>query len=132
MSRLVINAAVAHHVLMDDLTDEQIEELHEQLSTLVADLEHELAAAKSGTKPVDLDEPIGRLSRMDALQQQQMNQAHKRRASIRLDQARAALRRVNADEYGYCLLCDEPIGYKRLSARPESPTCLVCQSERER
>lgn len=117
---------------MDELTDEQIEELHDELLKLVETLEFQLHAAKHGSKPVDLDEPIGRLSRMEAMQQQQMTSAHRRRLEIRLQQARAALNRYDREEYGYCNSCEEPIGYKRLSVRPESPLCVHCQSSTER
>ncbi len=117
---------------MDDLSSEQLGELRTQLQVLVTELEADLTAAKTGSQPVDLDEPIGRLSRMDAMQQQQMTKAHRRRIELRLQQAQAALARMERDEYGECLACGEPISAKRLRAKPESPTCLACQSERER
>jgi DnaK suppressor protein len=117
---------------MEELTDEQIEELHGELEELVEELELQLHVAKHGSRPVDLDEPIGRLSRMEAMQQQQMTSAHRRRIEIRLQQAKAALNRYQRDEYGYCNACDEPIGYKRLSVKPESPLCVHCQSSTER
>lgn len=117
---------------MDDLTDAQLQELAANLAALVANLEAQLTSTRDGSRPVDLDEPIGRLSRMDAMQQQQMAQAHRRRIEVRLQQAQAALGRLERDEYGECVLCGEPIGFKRLSVKPESPMCLNCQSERER
>jgi DnaK suppressor protein len=51
------------------LSDEQIEELTVQLHKLRDDLKKSLESTRSGSKPVDLDEPIGRLSRIDAIQQ---------------------------------------------------------------
>lgn len=116
---------------MDELTDELIGELEQALRTLEAELEEQQTASREGTRPVELDEPIGRLSRMDAMQQQQMAQAHRRRLDIRLQQVRAALAKIERDDYGYCNLCDEPIGAKRLKVRPESPLCVRCQSSRE-
>ena len=41
----------------------------------------------------------------------------------------AALRRIDEGEYGYCRRCDEPIGFGRLQAQPESSLCLQCQSQ---
>lgn len=131
-SRRVVRAAAGRYdAQMDDLTDEQIEELHDKLLKLRDQLTHQLTAAREGSKPVDLDEPIGRLSRMDAMQQQQMTQAHRRRMEVRLQQVKAALSRHERDEYGHCVFCDDVIGFGRLSVRPESPMCLACQSERE-
>ena len=94
--------------------------------------QHELSqvseASSEGTKPVQLDQTsVGRLSRMDAMQVQQMAQASARQKSLRLAQVKQALLRVQRDEYGYCLRCEEPIGYARLTAIPETPFCIECQ-----
>ncbi len=118
---------------MDELTDEQIEELHSLLLEQLSELEKSLTATTEGAKAVDLDEPIGRLSRMEAMQQQQMAKANRDRARSQLQLTRAAIQAIENDEdYGYCRQCEEPIGYRRLKARPESPVCLGCQSARER
>jgi DnaK suppressor protein len=44
----------------------------------------------------------------------------------------AALRRMEEGSYGACNECDEPIGYKRLSARPTAEQCIICKEESER
>ena len=99
-------------------------ELRDELRSML-DLSAEAA------KPVDLDQPIGRISRMDAIQQQKMVQASRRAAELRLQQVAAALRRLDDEEYGECLICSEPIAEARLVARPEAPLCIGCQSARE-
>ncbi|MEM9072097.1 MAG: TraR/DksA C4-type zinc finger protein [Myxococcota bacterium] len=116
-----------------ELTDEETSELAEALRNLVQQLEAALEEARAGAKPVKLDQQsVGRVSRIDAIQQQQMAAAGKRSMDLRLRQARSALRAVDEDEYGFCRRCEEPIGYRRLAARPETPFCLACQSGRER
>ena len=80
-----------------------------------------------GSKPVSLDQPIGRLSRMDAMQQQ----ANRRTARTRLQRTEAALRRYDGDAYGLCVACEEEVGYARLKAQPEAPFCIDCQGNRE-
>ena len=86
-----------------------------------------LESVESSSQPVDLNDPIGRLSRMDAIQQQQMSLVSKKRAVITLKQIEAALKRIEEDNYGVCLKCDEDILEKRLLARPEGPFCTDCQ-----
>ena len=115
-----------------DLSEAQLEELQQLLVELKETLELGLAREGAEAKPVDLDAPIGRLSRMDAMQQQQMAAANKRNTQIRLQQVNASLAAFASDDYGYCRLCEEPIGYPRLQAKPETPFCLECQNERER
>ena len=117
---------------MTDLTEAQIAELVADLRALKEELQAQCAAAREESRPVDLDLPIGRLSRMDAMQQQSMAAANRRSLELRLQQVDAALTAHAEDDYGYCRSCDEPIGYRRLKARPESPFCVGCQGARER
>lgn len=82
---------------------------------------------KDSAKPVDLNEPIGRLSRMDAIQHQQMALNAKNQADITLSQIEAALKRIEQNEYGICLKCENDIPEHRLKAKPEAPFCTLCQ-----
>ena len=116
----------------EELTPEQLEELHQALLTAREDLKATLRLANDGAKPVDLDTPIGRLSLMDAIQQQQMTRASRSTLDIKLRQVCASLETYRTGEYGHCRTCEEPIGYPRLKARPEAPFCLDCQGARER
>lgn len=115
----------------DDLTPAQTEELHQRLLTLQEECRKALTTAKDDTQPIDLDLPIGRVSRIDAIQQQKMAQANRRNLELRLKQIDAALSCVKREEYGYCRRCEDPIGYPRLKARPETPFCLSCQHDLE-
>jgi DnaK suppressor protein len=116
---------------MNELTEQQQTELHQALLDLRMELQQLLENSSDGAQPVSLDEPIGRLSRMDAMQQQSMVQANRRTAQTRLTRIEAALRRHDVDEYGLCVGCEENIGYARLKAQPETPFCIDCQSKRE-
>ena len=110
----------------EELTEAQISELADDLQRLQASLEEILKTASDRTDVVDLDQEIGRLSRMDALQQQKMAEAEKARHKIRLKSVKRALVALEEDEYGFCARCGEPIDYRRLKARPESPCCVPC------
>ncbi len=116
---------------MQGLSDEQAAALRGSLVALAAELREGLRGSEEGARPVDLDEPIGRLSRMEAIQQQSMAQANRRASQLRLQQVEAALRRFEMGDYGACLECGEDVGFARLEVRPESPFCLECQSLRE-
>ena len=116
---------------MNELTEQQQTELHQTLLDLRMELQQLLENSSDGAQPVSLDEPIGRLSRMDAMQQQSMVQANRRTAQTRLIRIETALRRHASDEYGLCVGCEEDIGYARLKAQPEAPFCIDCQSNKE-
>jgi len=76
---------------------------------------------------VDLDQTkVGRLSRIDALQGQQMALATDRRQMLEMQRIDAALARLEAGDYGYCVRCDGEIAAKRLALDPAAPLCIDC------
>ena len=92
----------------------------------------ELRALSDGSRdsraPVELDQQsVGRLSRMDAMQQQSMDLAREERRRQRLAMLAAALRRMEEDEFGYCLSCGDDIAAARLVADPAATLCVDCQ-----
>ncbi len=110
------------------------EELRRQKAALLGlrgELDELVDATAEAVKPVDLGEPIGRISRVDAMQQQGMAAENRRAAQLRRRQVEAALERIEAGEYGECLGCGEEIDSGRLEAKPEAAFCLECQSRRE-
>ena len=118
-------------MVVEELTSEQGKELYRDLLAERARLEENLHLTKTGSKPVELDTAIGRLSRMDAIQQQQMTKAGRLALNTKRLQVEASLEAYPKGAYGYCRLCEAPIGYARLKARPEAPFCLSCQDRRE-
>lgn len=76
---------------------------------------------------VKLDQSaVGRLSRMDALQQQAMAKATEARRSKQLYRIDHALRLIESGEYGICENCDEDIAPKRLEIDPLATRCTNC------
>ena len=113
---------------MEEISETEAETLRKELVALVAELENTVRASAASAAPVVLDQSsVGRLSRMDAMQQQAIAKATRQKAQLRLTQCKAALSAFDRDEYGLCRKCEEPIGYRRLSAKPEAPFCLECQ-----
>ncbi len=112
--------------MSDELTPDQLAELRQDLATLQGELaeQHQRTAANAGI--VDLDQPIGRLSRMDAMQEQQMAREQLRRLEVRQARVGSALERMDRNEYGWCSSCDEPIPWPRLKVSPEALTCVEC------
>ena len=113
-----------------ELTRAQVAELRQKLVALEEEVARSLSISSDDAKPVDLGLSIGRLSRVDALQQQHMALARRERAEVQLRQVRSAIARLDAGSYGACVRCEEPIAYARLKARPESPLCRECQQAR--
>jgi DnaK suppressor protein len=71
---------------------------------------------------------VGRLSRMDAMQQQAMAQAAQRRRGAERLRIEAALKRLDEGEWGWCLTCGEKIAEARLRHDPSVTQCVGCAS----
>lgn len=81
---------------------------------------------------VELDQSkVGRLSRMDALQQQAMLDATQERNQQQRIRLELALKRLNNGDYGFCDECDAPIAHKRLQVDPANPLCIACAQAAE-
>jgi len=76
---------------------------------------------------VTLDQTtVGRLSRVDSLQQQAMAQATERHRTAELSRIDAALKRIDRDEYGYCVECGDEISDRRMATDPSVTHCINC------
>jgi DnaK suppressor protein len=83
--------------------------------------------ADSAADTVELDQTRqGRLSRMDALQQQAMSRETNRRRDLELRRISSALARIESGDYGYCVTCDEAIAQGRLEVDPAAEQCIRC------
>lgn len=108
-------------------TKKQLAQYRERLEILIEELENLDGMTKESRKPVELDQTTqGRLSRMDALQVQAMQEATADRRRSEKMRAVAALERMDAGDYGYCVSCGEDIPKKRLDHDPAVPTCVDC------
>ncbi|GAB5378145.1 MAG: hypothetical protein AcusKO_46070 [Acuticoccus sp.] len=65
---------------------------------------------------------------MDAMQMQAMAAAQSRRRSAQMARVRAALARLDAGDYGLCVICEEAIEPARLAFDPATPACRACAS----
>ncbi len=90
-------------------------------------LDAEDAAGRGDRAPVTLDQQsVGRLSRMDAMQRQAMAEAQQRRRQQERARLQAALKRLDAGEFGYCLRCGDEIEPERLATDPAIAVCMTC------
>ncbi len=98
--------------------------------TLIArrgELEKLSEGSAEARETVTLDQAsVGRLSRMDAIQQQAMAQATERQRAIEISRIANALERLDEDEYGACVECGEDISEKRLAIDPAATHCIKC------
>ena len=89
-----------------------------------------MCATDEAMRPVGLDQTaVGRLSRIDSLQNQSLTRNLQEREQAKLGQLLSALKRFEQGTYGCCVACGNEIGYERLLVFPESPTCAACSRD---
>lgn len=107
---------------------ERLDEFHQQLCQLRTEMlsRHEVSREAAGTVTLD-QTSVGRLSRMDALQSQQMAIEVQRRKEQLLTRIEGALRRIDKGEFGECFECGDDISLARLQVDPTVTRCIRCQ-----
>ena len=115
------------------MDSEKTEDIRERLAVLRADLTAEKEAAAESIAPVELDQArVGRLSRMDSMQQQAMAQEQDRRRDTQLKRIEGAFQRLDKGIYGNCVTCKATIGAERLEFDPTVFFCQTCAAKAER
>ena len=111
----------------NSLTVDQLDALREELDRQLVKLKRSMRATDEALRPVELDQTaVGRLSRIDSLQNQGLTKNLHQREQIKLALLLEALKRMEADAYGVCTGCGSHIPFGRLFVFPETPECAAC------
>lgn len=109
------------------MDEENLKQIKQLLLKMKSELQEQEKTSKETGKPVELDQiKVGRISRMDAMQAQQMALNASRRRQLQLVKIESAFQRIDSGGYGYCLTCDEDIDIRRLMVDPTNIYCIKC------
>lgn len=108
-----------------DTARQRLQQRRDELQALSSDSGDSRAA-------VTLDQQsVGRLSRMDAMQQQAMAEATESRRQAELRRVLIALKRLSTGDYGLCDNCGNDIAPARLELDPACALCIDCAEQLE-
>lgn len=105
------------------MTNEEIKQL---LQAEIIKTEALVKSYQELTKPVAPDVAIGRISRMDHINNKSITEAALRQAEQKLKSLHVALDKVGTPEFGICARCKNTIPLGRILIKPESPFCVRC------
>lgn len=108
---------------MEKATNLDIEQL---LKNEIEKTEALVLEYKEFTKPISPENAIGRISRMDAINNKAINDAALLKAETKLRNLKSALDRINEDDFGNCLKCKSKIPDQRIVLMPQSRYCVNC------
>ena len=108
------------------MTNNEQEMLREKINAEINHLEKSLDGLTESSKPVEPDNAIGRLSRMEAINAKSISENSLVNLKNRIAKLKIALTKLRASDFGICSLCEEPIPMGRLVLVPESSVCVNC------
>ncbi len=108
------------------MTDIEKKELHNIILKELENTRKELEVLTEMTRPVSPDNAIGRISRMDAINNKTINDAALRNQQKKLQKLERALERMEDKDFGKCIRCGEEIPFGRLKFMPHTTKCVKC------
>ena len=111
------------------MTEKDRLHLIDHIKTEIDKLNKKIEELKEFTAPVAPDNAIGRISRMDAINNKSIYDASMRNSQNRLRQLKQVLSIAGETDFGICIQCHQPIAFERLKIRPEIRCCAKCLSQ---
>lgn len=108
------------------MTGPEREQLRAIITQQIETLRQDIANLKILLIPISPDVAVGRLSRMEAIAEQGVNQTKLHQSRHKLASLRQALPRLDSPEFGICEICDNPIPLARLELMPDTRSCVTC------
>ena len=112
------------------MTNEEKQTLKTKIENDIATLQKQIEELEEKVKPISPDCSLGRLTRLEAMGEQHVNNKILDESKLRLTRLQNALLRIDKPMFGICIECEEPIGYARMEIRPESVRCVECAEGR--
>ncbi len=108
------------------MTQKEKNNIKEKIENDLIKLEEQIKILKEKVKPIAPDCSLGRLTRLEAMGEQHVNNKVLDESEIRQTRLKNALLRIDKPMFGICIECEEAIGIGRMSVRPESVRCVEC------
>lgn len=111
------------------MTSDQQRAFIPHIETRLRDIDQEIESTAAASEAVSPDVSIGRLSRLESMQHQQIALAGKRRLEDERSRLIEARRRIDAGTFGRCLFCGRDIPSDRLLIKPDAVSCVGCSGK---
>lgn len=103
-----------------------MEDIRQHIIDEISKTESLIENYKEMTAPIAPDCAIGRVSRMDAINNKSVTEASLRQAEFKLQNLKRVLNQYGSEDFGVCLQCRKQIPLGRILIRPESLYCVNC------
>jgi DnaK suppressor protein len=110
------------------MTPEERTTLKEKIRDDLDQVRTEIQELQDLTRPISPENAIGRVSRMDAINNKSINDAALRASRKKALMLERALGRAEEPDFGRCARCKQPIPHGRLMLMPHTTRCVHCAS----
>lgn len=110
------------------MKQEDKEILKEKIKAMIEKYIEDVKETEKMTQPVKPENSLGRISRMDAINNKSVMEASLRSKVSKLNKLRLALQEIDNPGFGSCENCGKDIQQARLMFMPESTKCVKCAS----
>ncbi|MCF7825039.1 MAG: hypothetical protein K9M55_02555 [Candidatus Marinimicrobia bacterium] len=105
---------------------EEKQQLRERIHSEIENTTEQVIELKALTQPIAPDAAIGRISRMEAINNKSVNEHLLSKTEAKLQKLETSLAFIDREDYGLCRVCKKPIPLGRLMMLPESDKCVDC------
>ncbi len=110
------------------MTKTEKQNIQEKIENDIVQLKMQISNLEEKAKPISPDCGLGRLTRLEAMNEQDVNNKILDGSRLRLTRLNNALQSIDKSMFGICIECEECIGAGRMTVRPESVKCVECAS----
>jgi DnaK suppressor protein len=108
------------------MTDQEKKDIKAKVLAEIDKTEKSIADYKELTKPISPENAIGRISRMDAINNKSVTEAALRQAESKLKNLQLVLENMEDQDFGLCQKCQKPIPIGHILLMPQSRFCVNC------
>lgn len=108
------------------MTELEKNHIQERIVEEIAATEKLVVSYRELTKPIAPENAIGRISRMDAINNKSVNDSALKKAELKLKNLKVAITKIEDSDFGMCFRCKKPIPLGRILLLPQAISCVHC------
>jgi DnaK suppressor protein len=108
------------------MTQEEKNHVQERILEEITATEKLVINYRELTKPIAPENAIGRISRMDAINNKSVNDSALKKAELKLKNLKVAITKIDDSDFGICIRCKKPIPLGRILLLPQAISCVNC------
>ena len=108
------------------MNESQLKALKEKIEDEIRVTQEKISKYSELCKPISPENSIGRISRMDAINNKSVVEAALRKSTEKMSQLKAMQNEITNSDFGACRKCQKKIPFGRLILQPHTKFCVIC------